>query len=151
MKNPDFLDLDIDFSKPFAFVDGSFNSEKGIYGYGGFISYAGKIETVSGSGKDEELLKMRNVSAEILGAMAVIEKAYSLGIKNISLYYDYAGIECWATGAWKTKNIHTMNYKKTMQKYMKKMNIRFVKVKAHSGDFFNTMVDRFAKNAALVK
>ena len=39
---------------------------------------------------------MRNVAGEVLGSMAAIEKAVELGLEELSIYYDYMGIEMWA-------------------------------------------------------
>ena len=33
------------------------------------------------------------------GAEAAVKKAIELGIKELVIYYDYMGIEMWATGA----------------------------------------------------
>ena len=44
---------------------------------------------------------MRNVSGEILGAMAAVERAIELKLPEVTIYYDYMGIEMWAEGAWK--------------------------------------------------
>ena len=44
---------------------------------------------------------MRNVAGEVLGSMAAIEKAVELGLEELSIYYDYMGIEMWAKGLWK--------------------------------------------------
>lgn len=39
---------------------------------------------------------MRNVSGEILGAMAAVERAIELKLPEVTIYYDYMGIEMWA-------------------------------------------------------
>ena len=93
----------IEDKKPqvYAFVDGSFNVKTGVYVYGGFLFDGQDKHILSGSGDDAEMATMRNVAGEILGSMAAVEKAIELGIKELSIYYDYMGIEMWATGAWK--------------------------------------------------
>ena len=40
-----------------------------------------------------------------------------------------------------------MDYHEKMQEYKKKINIKFVKVKGHSGDKYNDIVDKLAKKA----
>ena len=85
----------------YAFVDGSFNQKPHVYGYGGFLVHDGVKEVLQGSGKDADMASMRNVAGEVLGSMAAIEKAVELGLEELSIYYDYMGIEMWAKGLWK--------------------------------------------------
>ncbi len=85
----------------YAFVDGSYNIATKVYGYGGFLIHNGEKEVLQGSGNDAEMASMRNVSGEILGAMAAVERAIELKLPEVTIYYDYMGIEMWATGAWK--------------------------------------------------
>lgn len=56
---------------------------------------------LQGAGKEPEMASMRNVAGEVLGSMAAIEKALELGLKDLTIYYDYMGIEMWAKGLWK--------------------------------------------------
>ena len=85
----------------YAFVDGSYNIATKVYGYGGFLMADGKREVLQGAGEEEEMASMRNVAGEVLGSMAAIEKAVELGLAELTIYYDYMGIEMWATGTWK--------------------------------------------------
>lgn len=54
---------------------------------------------------------MRNVAGEICGSMAAIRKAVELGLPEVTIYYDYMGIEMWATGAWKCNKKGTAAYR----------------------------------------
>ena len=112
----------------YAFVDGSYNIATKVYGYGGFLIHNGKKEVLQGSGNDEEMASMRNVSGEILGAMAAVEKALELGLSDITIYYDYMGIEMWATGGWKRNKMGTIAYYDYMQSVKDKISVHFVKV-----------------------
>ena len=42
---------------------------------------------------------MRNVAGEVLGSMAAVKEAVAMGLTDLTIYYDYMGIEMWATGA----------------------------------------------------
>ena len=53
-----------------------------------------------GSGANPEMASMRNVAGEIEGAMAAISYAEQNGIQELTIYYDYIGIENWPTGKW---------------------------------------------------
>ena len=139
----------IEDKKPqvYAFVDGSFNVKTGVYGYGGFLFDGQDKHILSGSGDDAEMATMRNVAGEILGSMAAVEKAIELGIKELSIYYDYMGIEMWATGAWKRNKEGTIAYHEYMNSVRDKIQINFIKVKGHSGVEGNEEADILAKKA----
>ena len=98
----------------YAFVDGSYNVATHVYGYGGFLIHDGIKEVLQGSDKDAEMAAMRNVAGEICGSMAAIRKAVALGLPEVTIYYDYMGIEMWATGAWTVSYTHLDVYKRQL-------------------------------------
>lgn len=142
-----------------AYVDGSFNEKAGLYGFGGFIIYKkekdGKKEEfktiVKGSGKNPDMMAMRNISGEILGSMEVVKIAIDLGLKSLRIYYDYKGIEMWAKGKWNRNRSGTEDYYKYMQSVKDKIHIDFVKVKGHTGVAGNEEADALAKEAVGIK
>lgn len=135
--------------KNIAYVDGSFDGYSKTYGFGGFIIYEenGKkcVRVVQGAGNNPEMSKMRNVAGEISGAMRIVEEAFCLGLEEITLYYDYAGIENWVTGIWSCNKYETYEYSRFMHESSKQIRIHFHKVAGHSGDTGNEIVDTIAK------
>lgn len=138
-------------SEAYAYVDGSYNVNTKVYGYGGFLMHEGGKEILMGNGSDEEMALMRNVAGEISGSIAAVKKAIELGIKELTIYYDYAGIEHWALGTWKRNKTGTKAYYEYMQSVKDKIALKFVKVTGHSGIEGNEEADSLAKQAVGIK
>ena len=130
-----------------AYVDGSFNAETGVYGFGAVLLEAGGVHEYNGSFSDPETAAMRNVAGEIEGAKFVMRYCLENNIKTVKIVYDYVGIEAWATGAWKTNKKGTEEYKKYYDSIKNRLLVQFEKVKGHSGDKYNDMADALAKAA----
>ncbi len=129
-----------------VYVDGSYNDSVKKYAFGCvFILDDGEVYIAYGNGDNPESLKQRNVSGEMLGAMYAVQCARKTGYRSIDIYYDYSGIECWVTGAWKAKNDLTVKYRDAMRSWGKDISIRFHKVSGHSGDRYNDLADKTAK------
>ena len=131
-----------------AYVDGSYDAKRKVYGYGCvFLDHQTVVKEVYGKGSHEDFLSMRNVAGEIFGSIVAATYALEHHYDNLYLYYDYEGIEKWATGAWKANKIGTKYYQQQMQDFQKDISITFIKVLAHSGDRYNERADQLAKKA----
>ena len=131
-----------------AFVDGSFNSETEQYSYGMVIYYNGDIYEASMGFYNPAMKELRNIAGEMEGAKAAVTYCVENGIKAVDIYYDYAGIEQWATGGWKTNKEGTRRYKEFFESVKGKIDVTFVKVRGHAGIEGNEEADRLAKEAA---
>ena len=131
-----------------AYVDGSYEHSIREYGSGVVILKNNNVEkTYSTKGKKESLVSMRNVAGEIEAAKIAMNYCLDNNIENLILYFDYEGIEKWCTGVWKTNKEGTIEYKKFYDSIKSKLNVEFVKVKAHSGDKYNEEADKLDKAA----
>ncbi|NBG86996.1 ribonuclease H1 domain-containing protein [Isachenkonia alkalipeptolytica] len=133
-----------------AYVDGSYNQGTKEYSCGVVLLLNGKELLFSKKGNAPHLASMRNVAGELLGAQYAM--AFALKnqgkFKELWIYHDYTGIEKWCTGEWKTKQAGTEAYKKYYQEKIRgKVDVRFKKVRAHSGDHYNDKADELAKKA----
>lgn len=130
-----------------AYVDGSYNINTGDFGYGIVLITSNETIKLKEKFTDENLSKQRNVAGEVYGSIMAVKKAIELDMKKIYIYYDYKGIEEWAKGNWKTNIDLTKSYKRFIDDVKDKIDIEFVKVKAHSNDKYNDMADELAKEA----
>lgn len=136
---------------PFAYIDGSFSRKKALYSWGGYINDHGRIYILQGTGNAADYLPYRNITGEVRGALDVMKKAIALGITEINLYYDYAGIERWIDGQWKCKNELSQFYQSYYAKRRDRLKVHFIKVEGHSGIEGNEIADYLAKEAAGAK
>lgn len=128
-----------------VYVDGSYRDSDKSHSYGVYMFNDEEEYTYSKRFfKDSD---MRNVSGEIKGAMRAMEEAAKLGKKKIYLHYDYEGIRSWALGFWKTNKEGTIYYKDFYDSIRDKLEVKFIKVEAHTGVKYNELVDKLAKEA----
>ena len=134
--------------KLIVYVDGSFDIHLQKYSFGCVILLEdGRILERYGNGEEPELLAIRNVAGEMYGAMYAVQWAFENGYSSVVLHYDYEGIEKWANGMWKANKPGTQEYQRKVKEYRQDLKIAFVKVLAHSGDFYNERADVLAKKA----
>ena len=131
----------------YAYIDGSFDRIKGIYGSGVVIVDGDEKHEYKHAGNREDYAQLHNVTGELEAAKFVMWYAVDKKIKEITLFYDYQGIEAWAVGDWKANLPYTQDYVKFYNKVKTAVKVNFVKVKAHTGIELNEVVDKLAKEA----
>jgi ribonuclease HI len=131
-----------------AFVDGSFDSKSQAYG-SGILIYTpnNEIKELTKKGSNANYADQANVVGEIIAAMEAIDWAWKNEYSKVSVFYDYEGVQKWADGEWKTKNILTQHYKKVIDEKRDVIDIEFVKVSGHSNHIYNDRADKLAKAA----
>ena len=131
----------------YAYIDGSFDRVQGIYGSGVVIVDGDKKYEFKYAGNREDYAQLHNVAGELEAAKYVMWYAVDKKIKEITLFYDYQGIESWAIGDWQANLPYTQDYVKFYNKVRTVVQVNFVKVKAHTGVELNEVVDKLAKDA----
>lgn len=130
-----------------AYVDGSYDSSANAFSYGVVLFYNGQEMHFSKKFIDDDLAEMNNVAGEIKGAEAAIQYCLDNNISSVTIYHDYEGIAKWCNGDWKAKKAGTIAYADFYKAASSKVCVQFVKVKGHSGDRYNELADKLAKEA----
>lgn len=129
------------------YVDGSYHAATKEFSYGMVVLTPNGEEKFSQKMTDPELAQMRNVAGEIKGAEAAMQYAVEHEIPSIIIYHDYQGIASWCNGEWKANKPGTIAYRDFYRQAKERVNIEFRKVKGHSNNKYNDMVDELAKEA----
>ena len=141
VKTVDALEAD----EMIIYSDGSYNSDLKLSSYG--IVYLQKgIKEILSSGIVDDINNSQNVIGEMVGVLKGLEYARSLGKKKVYIYHDYEGLSKWISGEWKVNSADAAKYFKEIKNYKSSIEIEFVKVKAHSGEKYNEICDKLAKN-----
>ena len=106
-----------------------------------------ELHRASGSDVPADAYRHRNVAGEIMAIRKAVAWCQRKEIKEISIHYDYQGLESWVTGDWKAKTAFTQDYAQFVQS--SGLTLYWVKVKAHSGESGNEIVDKLARGAAV--
>ena len=131
----------------FISTDGSFMQNPERCGFGAYIrDDQTEIWSISGYTTEERYLKSWNISSELIAAILGVAYASVKGVREVTLYYDYTGVENFVTGSFKAKSEISKLYLMIMKyfQYVVGMQIHFVKVKGHSGHIDNEIADSLA-------
>ncbi|MFN3412079.1 MAG: RNase H family protein, partial [Exilispira sp.] len=131
------------------YIDGSFNKETKKAGWAFCIVKDYQIIYEESNICDQFLDNTRQVIAEIYALYKAILWLTNNKYNEAEVYYDYSGVENWMTERWKVKNkeIESIIIKIKDQIEENKLKLKFVKVDAHSGDYYNEYVDKLARKA----
>ncbi|MGB9594658.1 MAG: hypothetical protein ACPL7B_00145 [Candidatus Poribacteria bacterium] len=124
------------------YVDGS--KLKDSVGYGVVILKDGEvIQEFYGTVPDELVQETEQIAGEIYAVRKAIEWCKEKRIEEVSIFYDYNGLEKWATGAWKTNLLLTREYAEFVKK--SGLKIHWHKVDSHTKNVWNDRADLLAK------
>jgi len=133
-----------------VWVDGScLQNSRGRLHFGwAYIILDGERELHRASGHDvpTEARRHRNVAGEIQAVLQALAWCRAHGIAEAAIHFDYEGLACWVEGTWKTRTAFTRAYTEWVRALG--MTLTWHKVLAHSGNPYNELVDRLAREAA---
>lgn len=129
------------------YVDGSWD---GKFAKWAFIIWDFEhVRIGQGSGKilDPKINTGRQIGGECEAVIQGIKWCEERNFKA-DIYYDYIGLHNWIADIfnkkpWDTKRDYTKKYRDFMLNHQKYIN-KMIKVKSHSGNFFNDEVDKLA-------
>lgn len=144
------------------YVDGSYNPQTAHWGGGAAILDDEETEvlhTIQVTGFDSNGSRQINgeLASSIMSLEYVLNHSDRFEDKHIAIYYDYLGIEKWATGEWSARKDVSRDYSIRVKnlmlalKVMHQIEVSFHKVKAHSSDKYNDLADQLSKDACGVK
>ena len=144
------------------FTDGACSGNPGPGGWGCLFTLPNKTEKYSGFEESTTNNRME-LTAVVEALNIIINNIYKYNIKEIQINSDSAyvvnainqnWIDLWQKNNWKTsdkKNVKNYDLWKKLLETISNLkwcgiNVLFVKVKGHSGNSFNELVDELAKN-----
>lgn len=144
------------------YVDGSYNPQTAHWGGGAAILDDEETEvlhTIQVTDFDSNGSRQINgeLASSIISLEYVLNHSDQFEDKHIAIYYDYLGIEKWATGEWSARKDVSRDYSIRVKnlmlalKVMHQIEVSFHKVKAHSSDKYNDLADQLSKDACGVK
>lgn len=127
------------------YVDGSFVG--GATGYGAVILKDGKaVDELFGGVDSSEVAGTHQIAGELAAVKEALNWCLKHSVNEVSIYYDYLGIEKWATGKWKAKQPLTQEYARFVRECP--IRIHWRKVDSHTGNRWNDRADALAKKGA---
>ena len=127
-----------------VFVDGSFMENTSEHAGWGWVAIQSQVELASDYGKTKKSALSRNIDGEIFACLEALKWAKRTKLKKVTIVYDYAGIAAWANQQWKANKEISQHYVEALKEFSN-IQIKFVKVQAHSGNVWNDKADALAK------
>lgn len=143
------LTLDKNMETVDCYTDGSFDGKYAKWAYL-LVENNAIIHQDSGLIIDPIINDIWNIAGECYALMQAVAFAKENKIR-LKVYYDYSGLRAWLADffgekPWQTKKPFTKYYRDYMLEY-KNFIYDLIKVKGHSGNFFNDKADELAGNA----
>lgn len=129
-----------------VYVDGSYMPISDYAGWS-WVAVKDGVEVARASGRTPHPAASRNIDGELHAAWKAIE--YLAEIKQHGIIcHDYQGVERWATGKWKANSAVAQIYVARIADI--KSWATFERVTGHSGDEWNDLADKIAKDMLII-
>lgn len=125
-------------------TDGSASDEEKIATWAFVLQTERKRFQCSGLVDGEH--EKNSATAEVIAVIEAIQLAMNNNKKKLVIFHDFQQLASWATGNAKQLSACAKLYTTFLDSIKNVEEIRFVKVKAHSGDVMNNLVDTLAYN-----
>lgn len=140
------------------YTDGACSGNPGKGGWAYILIDTGKCEVYKEHGGERDTT---NNKMELMSVFKAITYCIKQNIRKITIYSDsayvvnafkFGWLKSWKANNWKKKDGETIKNKELWKELSDLLEgypikVDFVKVKGHSGDTFNEMVDKLAKLA----
>ena len=134
-----------------AYTDGSYDALTKAFSCGVvLLTPNGRFFMNEKYSANDNNTETRNVAGELKGAELAIRYAMLNGYRRVRIYHDYEGVAAWAAGEWQAKSEVARLYVDFIGKASSKIEIQFQKVAAHTGNKYNEIADKLAKNALII-
>lgn len=131
------------------YTDGSYSAIKNV-GKWAFVAVENNEIIFKNSGliTDKNFLTGYQISCECQAVLEGLTWAKNNNYKA-KIHVDYLGLICWVNDIWnekpwKTNKEYTILYREKVRELRENLD-SMVKVKSHSGNFYNELTDRLAK------
>jgi ribonuclease HI len=101
------------------------------------------------SAKGRRIEKSQSVGAELEAVRQALKWAEFRKFKKVMIVTDFQGCAEWVLGTWKIRQSVVQSYVSFVQKMHEKMDIGFYWIKGHSGNKWNDLADKLAKEALI--
>ncbi|ANQ54530.1 ribonuclease H [Thermosipho sp. 1063] len=125
------------------YVDGSYSNTYQVASCAFCVVKDGEIIDVRKTAK--RIKKGNSVISELLGVVMALKYCKMKGISQVTIVHDYNEIPMFASSYRRTKNHIVNNYIKELIKLKNQIDVSFKKVKAHTNDKFNNLVDELSR------
>jgi ribonuclease HI len=116
-------------------------------GYGAVVLVGGQLAyECCGPVSADQAMGTRQVAGELFATGHALNWCKAQGHALVDVFYDYYGIEKWATGEWRAKQPLTQRY----VAFVRGLPLRILwrKVQSHTGNRWNDYADELAKRGA---
>jgi ribonuclease HI len=136
-------------NEAFLYVDGGYKD--GVTSFGCYIETADR--NLKFYGTVDYKTSLGNIAAEILGILTGVQLVNDLGIKRVTVHYDYDGLYKWYSNEWRAKGEFQSSYVDILHTLERDLGLvlNFVKVAGHSVLEGNKIADSLATKARNVK